>query len=375
MLLAALVDAGALRDDIASALGGLGLSGWSLRWEETRRCGLRSLYLRVVVEEQESHRTWAVIRRLLEEAEVSERVRRDALAVFGRLAEVESQIHGCSPDEVVFHEVGGVDSIIDIVGVVLALEQLGIDRLVVSPLGVGSGFVQCAHGQIPLPAPATLELVQGWQVQAVGGKGERLTPTGAAIISVLGEPGELPSMNVLSTGYGAGTRDDPGVPNVVRAVLGEGLGPEKGERLIQLATNIDDMPAEQLAFIQERLLAEGALDVWLSPVVMKKGRSGVVLQLIVLPQDEARLGDWVLRKSSSLGIRRIAIQRDSLERWFETVETNLGAIRIKVGGREGEVWHAAPEYEDCAAIARATGAPVGEVFRLAMRSWEDLRRS
>jgi pyridinium-3,5-bisthiocarboxylic acid mononucleotide nickel chelatase len=373
MLLAAIVDAGAERDDIRAALDGLGLSGWSWSWEVTQRCGLRSLRLQVALEEQSSHRSWADIRRLLQEAKLSDRARRDSLAVFQRLAEVEAHIHGCSPEEVVFHEVGALDSIVDIVGVVLAIELLDVQRVVVSPLGVGAGFVQCAHGRIPLPAPATLKLVQGWQVHPVGGQGERLTPTAAALISVLGEPGELPSMTVKGSGYGAGSRDDEALPNVVRAVVGETARVATSERLIHLSANIDDMPAEQLAFIQQQLLAMGALDVWLSPVVMKKGRPGTVLEFLVKPQDAETLVDWVLAKSSSLGVRRVEVLRDALERWIETVETSLGPIRMKVGGRDGEVWHCAPEYEDCATLARTTGKPLAEVFRIATRTWEDQR--
>jgi len=373
MLLASLVDLGADPAALEKTLGGLGLTGWHFEWHQVERCGLRSLLLTVVVDEVTAHRPWSAIRELIEQASLSEWVRSRAISVFERLAVVEAGIHGCETDEVVFHEVGGTDSIVDIVGVILAMELLGVERIIAGPLGVGSGVVDCAHGLIPLPAPATLELVQGWNVHGMEGHGERLTPTGAAIITTLAEQGTVPRMKVLGTGYGAGMRNDLGHPNLVRAVLGE--LPDSGclETLIQLSTNIDDMPAEQLAFLQSRLLAEGAIDVWLCPVVMKKGRAGSVLELLAKPKREKALREILLRESSSLGIRRFQVERESLDRWFDKVETGLGAVRIKVGGRGDSPWHAAPEYEDCAALALASGTPLPEIFRLAMRAWENPR--
>jgi uncharacterized protein (TIGR00299 family) protein len=372
MLLAALVDLGIDRARLADLLKGVFVEGWSLRWAQVVRSGVSSLHLEVEVVPSEEHRSWGELRELLNRAKISPWARDKALAVFERLAKAEAKIHSCEETDVVFHEVGGIDSLIDIVGTCLAIEQLGVRDIYVGRLGVGHGQVRCAHGDIPLPSPATLELLVGWQLHPTGIEGECLTPTGAALLAELAVQSRPPNLRLLGTGYGAGTRDNKGRPNIVRASLVEVGATIDTELLVEMSSNIDDMAAEQLSFLQQGLLDAGAVDVWLSPVVMKKGRAGHVLKLLAHSSDAARLRTRLLRHSSTLGVRSVNVEREVLDRWIVEAETKLGPVRVKVGGKDGEAWHASPEYEDCAAIAKSSGIPLAEIYWLAMKAWEDL---
>lgn len=307
---------------------------------------------------------------MLLDAELPERARARALAVFTRLAEAEARVHGMAVEDVAFHEVGAVDSIVDIVSAALLLEQLGVDRLVVSALPVAGGTIRTAHGVTPLPAPATLELLRGWPVVPGPPGREHVTPTGAAIAAALAEPGPMPAMRLLGVGHGAGTRDPADVPNVVRVVLGEESAPSSPEEVVVLEAQMDDLPGEHLPALLEALLAAGALDAFAAQILMKKGRPGLLVQALATPSGSAAVELALLRHGSTFGVRRHTARRRVLDRRHVPVTTPWGEVRIKLGILDGELLRAAPEHEDVAALARAAGVPVPRVYAAAVRAFD-----
>lgn len=315
-------------------------------------------------------RTWAAIRALLQEARLPERVRERALAVFGALAAAEAHVHGSSVEEVHFHEVGGVDALVDIVGCCLALELLGVERLSCGPLPVASGTIPSAHGPLPLPAPATLRLLEDFRLRPGRPGREQVTPTGAALVAALAEPGEPPAMVLRGSGTGAGTRDPADHPNVLRVLLGEvEEQPDSPVDIEVLTAQMDDLPGEALPPLVEALLAAGALDVTTSSVAMKKGRLGLRVEALSTPEAAPAVIRALLTHGSTFGVRRQAARRTVLQRHHEEVQTPFGPVRIKVGRLEGEVLQAAPEHEDVAARARAAGVPVPRVHSEALAAW------
>jgi hypothetical protein len=364
MLLAALVDLGVPVGALQRAVDAV-LPGVSLTASTVRRAGLRAVHVEVAVEDDAGSRTWADVRRLIADADLDPPVRDLALAVFERLARAEARVHGMEPDEVHFHEVGAHDAIADVVGTCAGVVALGVVRVVLSPVALGSGSVRTAHGVLPVPAPAVLELARGWEVAAAPqDAGELATPTGVALATTLASAsGALPSMTVEGVGVGAGTRDVPHRPNVVRLVLGRG-----GEQVVDavvLETNVDDLDPRVWPDVLARLLEAGALDAWLTPILMKKGRPAHTLHVLARPADEGPLTDLVLTHTSTLGVRRAAVGRSVLDRGWVPVEVLGGSVRVKVGAREGRVVQATPEYEDAAELARAAGVPLAHVLRLA----------
>lgn len=295
------------------------------------------------------------IRAILGSGALSERVRTRALAAFERLARAEAKVHGATPETVHFHEVGAVDAICDIVGVCLLLEDLSIDELLCGPLRLGSGFVRCAHGTMPVPAPATLECLDGFDVRLASGRGELVTPTGAALLGALARPAAGDPVRVARVGYGAGTRNPPELPNVVRAVLcGTGATPS----LWELVTNLDHVPSTSLPVALNAALAQGALDAYVVPCTMKKGRPGHVLVALVEEERRPAVERALFTETGTLGIRRRAVERTVLERAFESVHTAYGDVRIKLGRLGDEVTSRVPEFEDCRRLAEAAGVPV-----------------
>ncbi len=398
MLLAALIDAGADEAAIRVGLQGLGLDGWELKVREVHRGAFRALHASFGVEEADPHHTaahphphddahphphddahphrpWSEVQALLTTTALPERARARALAAYERLAQAEAALHGMPVETVMLHEVGSLDAILDVVGVCLALEDLGIDRLVATPLPMGTGHTHAAHGRLPLPAPATLSVLRGWPIVPAVVPGEWVTPTGAALVAALAEPGPPPAMVLGATGHGAGTRDPSAFPNLVRVVLGHEGRPDAPETVEELACNLDDLPGEQVPAIVARLLEAGALDAWVSPVHMKKGRPGLVLSALARPDDADALTEILLRHSTSLGVRRHRATRTVLDRWHETVDTAYGPVRVKVGGRGTVPWHAAPEYEDVAARAAVAGVPLHEVHAAALTAWRLSQRA
>ncbi|MBS4022283.1 MAG: nickel pincer cofactor biosynthesis protein LarC [Dethiobacter sp.] len=366
MLLAALLDAGAELPAVLAELKKLPFEGYEIKTARVLKRGISALDVTVEVEEKsQPHRHFSEIERMLRESCLSPRVREMSIAVFTRLAQAEGKIHGRPPEKVHFHEVGAVDSIVDIVGIAAALESLGADAIHSSPLHVGTGFVQCAHGLLPVPAPATLELLQGVPVYSRGIEAELLTPTGAAVLATLAAFGPLPSMRILKSGYGAGKKELP-IANILRAVVGELSSGPAGllrEDTVVLEANIDDLNPEIYGYVMERLFAAGALDVYLSPIQMKKNRPATLLRVLTPPGKEKEMLSVIFRETTTLGIRRLEAQKLMLQRRHTTVATRFGSARVKVGEWEGEIINAVPEYEDCLALARKHGAPLKEIYQ------------
>jgi uncharacterized protein (TIGR00299 family) protein len=299
--------------------------------------------------------------------------------MFQRLAEAEAAIHQVPIENVHLHEVGAIDSIIDIVGAVFALEWFGVDDIVSSPLNVGSGTVQIAHGTFPVPAPATLRLLSGVPVYSSGVPAELVTPTGALIVSTYARSfGPFPSMTVERIGYGAGTKDFDKAPNVLRVVIGERTiqhaASGASEQIVKLECEIDDMSPQLFGPVSDRLFAAGALDVFLTAVLMKKGRPGTLLTVLAPPDRREALCDLVFRETTTLGVRVEQVAREVLERRWEQVNIDGGMVRVKVASRRGEVVNAVPEFDDCLRIADATGRPVKAVQAEAYRAWFDRLR-
>ncbi|MBS2023876.1 MAG: nickel pincer cofactor biosynthesis protein LarC [Deltaproteobacteria bacterium] len=372
----------ALRKALADALGHLaeaagaqGIDLRAVRLVETlvEVSGIVSLHVDVrvpaeVQEREPHHRPFRVIRDLLGRAHLPEGARARALATFQRLAEAEGRVHGMAPDEVEFHEVGGVDSIVDLTGTALLLDALGVDTVYALPPPSGGGVIQSAHGVIPVPPPATLEVMRG-RMMRPSGPGERTTPTGAAIVAALTQHAEaLPQMELQGTGYGAGTRRWPDAPNVLRATLGT-LAPGAQTGVLELSANLDDLSPQLVSAALQALLSAGALDAWVVPVVMKKGRPGHLLSALCTEDERAVIESVFFRETSTLGVRARRVSRTVLERKFVAVDTAYGAVRIKLGLREGAVLNAAPEFDDCAHAAEVHGVAVREVQAAALAAY------
>jgi uncharacterized protein (TIGR00299 family) protein len=376
MLLGALLDAGVSLDDLRAGLMSLPISGWSLDAEAIQSHGLRGTRAKVkLTQPDQPHRGLSEVVRIIRQGSLPSDSVAKTCAVFERLAEVEAHIHGTSVDEVEFHEVGAIDAIVDVVGVVLGFTLLDVDwsRLTCSGVPTGSGWVKSAHGRLPVPAPATLELLRqaGAPLRPSPGPGEAgelTTPTGAALLTVLATFTAEPVMDsVARVGYGFGTRDMPW-PNALRILVGDVVDPSsndlKRDRVVEIQTNLDDATPEELGFAMERLLEAGALDVAFSPLQMKKNRPGVLVRVLGRPEDSQRLAELVLEHTSALGARIQTIERLIARRSERTVATPWGDVRVKVK-HLGEREIVAPEYEDCARLARAANVPLRDVYAAA----------
>ena len=369
MLLGAFVDLGVPLSDLQEAVDAVLPGAAVLSERPVTRAGLRATKVDVEAHEDGTSRTWAEVRRLLGAARLDEHVRDLALRTFERLAAAEARVHGVPVEDVHFHEVGALDAIADVVGTCAGVASLGAVRVVLSPVALGSGSVRTRHGILPVPAPAVLELVQGWDVAAsvsdTGDAGELATPTGVALATTLASAsGALPPMTVGGVGVGAGTRDVPGRPNVVRLVVGEGADPnrQQSEDAVVLETNVDDLDPRVWPDVVARLLDAGALDAWLTPILMKKGRPAHTLHVLARLADEGPLTGLVLAHTSTLGVRRTPVARSVLDRSWTPVDLLGGTVRIKIGFRDGRIVQATPEYEDAARVAGAAGVPVAQVL-------------
>jgi hypothetical protein len=329
-------------------------------------------------EESRSHaaRNLADIEKIVTKSALPEAVKRDSLRIFRRLAEAEAKVHGKGVNEIHFHEVGAVDAIVDIVGAVAGLHALGVEQVLVSAIATGSGYVKCGHGLLPIPAPATANLLKGFVLERTEIKSELTTPTGAAILTTLGKPADTPPrFRVRAVGHGAGSRDNPMLPNVLRLMIGETkAGPERDE-VVVIETNIDDMSPQICGYLFQKLFAEGALDVYTAPILMKKNRPGMLLTVIA---DEPRVGELeriLLAETTTFGLRRHTAWRTKLARRQVEVSTPYGKLRVKVGELGGRVQTVAPEYEDCRAVAERTGVPLKRVWQAAMEAARDVMES
>jgi pyridinium-3,5-bisthiocarboxylic acid mononucleotide nickel chelatase len=368
MLLAALVDAGAPLDAIRAGLPSVDGVRVQVDVERVQRCGVGATLLTVAFPPQHAHRTLHDVRVLIDSGDMPARARRRAHAAFTLLAEAEGCVHSIPADEVTFHEVGSVDAIVDVCGVALALESLDVEEVVCSPLPLGRGTTRGAHGLMPLPAPATLELLRGAEVYGAASNGETVTPTGASLVASLTSfYGPMPSMSLGVVGTGAGRRNPNDVPNVVRAVIGERTGELSVGHASIVETNLDDLLPELVPDAVEACFAAGALDVWTVPAGMKHGRPGFVLSAIARPRDEDAVARAMLRNTSALGVRiSHADHRSELDRTFRTVEVDGHNVSVKLGLLNGEVINAAPEHRDCVEVARATGRTVKETWAAAL---------
>jgi len=374
MILGALVDAGVSLDQLRAALGTLPLSGWTLEAREVRKGAFRATKVDVVVDQATRHpkRSLADILSILNRSGLGPEVIARASAIFTRLADAEARAHGTTREAIHFHDVGAVDAIIDVTGGVLALAAIGADEIHVSPLPLGGGFVDGPHGRIPVPAPGTAELLRGFPVVDTGVRAELVTPTGAAILTTLGRAGgTMPPMTVTAVGYGAGTMELREVPNILRAFVGEALGSMGQEMVVQVETTIDDMSPQLYEPLIERLLAAGALDVFLAPVIMKRGRPGIVVTALCRPNDRATIDRVLFEESSTIGTRWSTRQRTRLDRETVTVVTAYGPVPVKVSRLQGRIVTVTPEFADVVRIAREKSLPVREVLD---RARADARR-
>jgi len=373
MCLGALVDVGVPLEAITQALGTLPLHGYSLSAREVRRCGMRATQVEVALEHSHDHphRGLSDVLAIIEGGSLPDRVVADSSAVFRALAEAEALVHGSHPDKVHFHEVGAVDAICDIVGTAVGLHELGLDALKFSTVSLGGGTVKAAHGTLPVPAPATAELLKGLPTAGGPVDFELATPTGAAILKALGEPAPCwPSMTIERIGCGAGGRDLEALPNLLRLVVGQTPldGGVEADTVWVLEANLDDMTGEEIGFCTERLLKAGALDVFAVPVHMKKNRPGVVLTVLCAPERLRETEELVLRHTSTLGVRRCLHQRARLRRESRTVPTPWGEVRVKVAFLADRQVRCEPEYEDCRRIADEQDLPLREVYRAVLRA-------
>ena len=366
MIIAALIDAGASERAITDAVRTLPIDVWDLSTEERVKGGIRAAVLFTACDVSPVARDHKDIVSMLERTELPARVRERSLDAFRILAEAEARVHGVPVDAVHFHEVGSEDAIIDIVGACAALEDLGPERVVVSSIATGRGYTESMHGTIPLPAPAVVEILTGAELYERGDR-ELITPTGAALLASWADSfGPMPRMTLSTVGYGAGTADLEW-PNVLRVIVGESEGATRSEITTEfLETNIDDMSPELLPYVIERVLEAGALDAWTTPVHMKKGRIGAVLSVLIERGDSQAILDVLFRETTTFGVRISSVDREILDRKEIEVTVAGQHVRIKVGYRNGNMVSASPEYEDAAAVARATGMPLKDVYRDAL---------
>jgi pyridinium-3,5-bisthiocarboxylic acid mononucleotide nickel chelatase len=400
MILGALLDAGLPFDELKRALGSLAVDGWDVSVDRVLKTGISASKFQVHEhvhppslahshagfgeagsghshDDHGEHRSLAEIVAAIDRSSLSETGKARAIKMFRRLGEAEAAIHGTSLDTVHLHELGAIDSIIDIVGAVFALEWFRADRIVVSPINVGGGTVTSAHGVFPVPAPATLTLLKDVPVYSSGVQKELLTPTGALILTEYADEfGPIPPMTIKQVGYGAGDRDLKETPNVVRVLVGEAEsrktqvpGPKTSHRVAVLECEIDDMNPQIYGVLMDKLYKAGALEVFYVAVQMKKNRPGTLLTVIATPEHRDAMSEIVFRESTTIGVRHQELSRECLERQMVTVETTLGPVRFKVASRDGRVLNAQPEFDDLAKLSEQRGIPIKDLQALAHKAW------
>lgn len=372
MLLGAIVDAGVAEAELRQRMEVLSLPGFDLELHPVQKGGIAALRAEVSVTDHRTERHLPEIISLVENSDIPAPIKQRACAVFERLGAVEAEIHGTSSDHVHLHELGGIDTIVDVVGVLTGFQLLGVERVECSPLPLGRGFVDSAHGRLPLPAPATVALLEGVPVTSTPVIGELVTPTGAALVTELAACfGQLPAMRISAVGYGAGSADRE-IPNVTRLLVGEAEetaddSPEQQVSLLtMIETNIDDMNPELYDYVSSQLFAAGALEVFTQPVAMKKNRPGTLLSVLCQPQCSAELRRRLFRETTTIGMREYPVKRYSLARDTSTVATVYGPVRVKHVKGKGIEPRLTPEYEDCRRLAEQSGAPLQEVYRAAL---------
>lgn len=371
MILGSLLDAGLGLEQLRGELAKLHLTHFDVQVQKVEKRGIGGSQALVHIDQDHHHhhhRHLHHIREIIETSDLEATIKRRSVEIFTRLAEAEAKVHRTSVDHIHFHEVGAMDAIIDVVGSVAGLSALGVERIYCSPLHVGTGTIECAHGILPVPAPATAELIKGKPAYATGVQGELLTPTGAAILTTLASDfGAMPAMTVEKVGYGAGT-SDPSIPNLLRLVIGESSEEVRGyqrERVAVAETNIDDMNPQIYDYLIGKLLDMGALDVFLVPTQMKKNRPGTLLTVLCAPEKIGEFADFLLRETTTIGLRWRIDNRTTARRSIREVQTPYGTVRIKVAEVNGNTINATPEYEDCKRLALENNVPLKEIMEQA----------
>ena len=368
MILGALLDAGLTIERLRAEIAKLHLSHYELDVEKVVKKGLGGSQAHIIIDQDHHdhhHRHLAHIREIIASSDLEASIKERSTAIFVRLAEAEARVHRSDVESIHFHEVGAMDAIIDVVGSVIGLTALGIDKVFCSPLHVGSGTIECAHGTLPVPAPATAELTKGKPIYSTGVKGELLTPTGAAILTTLSSGfGPMPAMTVRQIGYGAGTAD-PDIPNLLRVAVGEtkeDSGDYDVEQTVLIETTIDDMNPQLYDYLIGLLLDEGALDVFLTSVQMKKNRPGTLFSVICLPDEVGKFADIIMKETTTIGLRWRVDNRLKAKRLIREIETRHGLIHFKLAKTNGRVINLTPEYEDCKRVALEKRIPLKKVI-------------
>lgn len=363
MTLGALVDAGLSFAALKSELDKLSVREFTLSQRRVEKHGIAGTKIDVNAREGHVHRHLKDVLEIINSSAISASAKEKAARVFQKLAEAEAKIHGTTIEAVHFHEVGAVDAIVDVVGAIVGLELLGIEAIYASKFRFGSGHTRGAHGAMPVPVPAVVEMTKGFPTERTDIPYELVTPTGAALLTALASNiGETIQLRTESTGYGAGTRDVEQVPNLLRVEIGELVTDTQTDTPVLLETNIDDMTPEIYGYLIDRLLEAGARDAFLTPVIMKKGRPGIQLTVLADPNKETELTELIFSETTTLGIRRLPVQRHILERRTDTVQTPYGPIRVKIADIGGKQ-RITPEYDDCARIAREQQVPILDVYK------------
>jgi pyridinium-3,5-bisthiocarboxylic acid mononucleotide nickel chelatase len=378
MTLGALVDAGCPLDVLRAKLQGLPVPGWEISSEKVWKNGMAASYVRIKTQDTQSHRSLTTILEILEKSSLQARVKERASAIFTKLGEAEAAVHDVPMEKIHFHEVGAVDAIVDIVGACIGFDELGFEKFACSALNVGGGTAKMAHGILPVPAPATARLLMGKPTYSNGVQKELVTPTGAAIVATLCDHfGPQPAMKVSAIGYGAGAADLESQPNVLRILVGEAADKAvdgHGGTIRVLEANLDDMNPQIFGYLLERALAAGALDVFATPVQMKKSRPGTLVTILCKPEDERKFQEMLFAETTTLGVRSHLVERRALPREFVKVTTRFGEVRMKISQVAGQVRHASPEFDDCRKLAEEKNVPLHEVMEQAMLRFDELQK-
>ena len=379
MILGALIDAGFDIEKLKEELNKLGINDYELGLRTVQRSEITGTKFDVSIkdnkanDEHHTRRTLTDISEIINGSSLSEGVKKDSIKIFENLARAEAKVHNTLPEEVHFHEVGAIDSIVDIVGTVIAIHSLKIENVYFSPIRTGAGFVKCHHGQFPIPAPATIELLKGSHVIGTNIQCELTTPTGAAILTSLGVNVEMcPEIRLLEIGYGAGSNEIPQIPNLLRVMIGETITVSEQDEVWMVETNIDDMPGEHFGYLLEKILEAGALDGYITPVQMKKSRPGTLISIIVDEMHLSKVERIMFEQSTTFGIRKYKASRKKLNRKLIDVETKYGMVKVKIGTLNGHVKNITPEHEDCKKIADERGLPLKLIYNTAMNAAQSI---
>lgn len=380
MILGALVDAGFDFNTLKQELKGLNLSSFDITSRKVKRSGIGGTKVDVIVHKEtqkelrsstaqkttHEHRKLEEIYKIIDDSSVNNAIKEDSKRVFQRLADAEARIHSTLATEAYFHEVGAVDAIVDVVGAVIAIKGLGIEKIYMSTMRTGYGYMECLHGRMPIPSPVTLELLKGFRVDSTNIPFELVTPTGAAILTTFGEAvDKYPTLSVSQVGYGAGERDNPELPNLLRVVIGETVPVTATDEIWVVETNIDDMTGEVCGYLFDKLFEAGAVDFYTTPIQMKKSRPAILLTALVPEQYLANVETILFDQTTTFGIRTYKISRKTLKREMAQVETKYGTVRVKIGRLDGEIKTISPEYEDCKKIAEENNVSLKLVYNAA----------